>query len=82
VFSSEVHSVEADRVVLRIREDGGKEDGPALERLEALDNDRVFIFAGGDPPYPLLRTMGVAFGCDPTDAGGKHAAHRLVGARL
>ncbi len=36
--------------------------GPAI-----LPNDFVFIFAGGDPPFPLLREIGVAFGGDQAD---------------
>ncbi|MCB1049373.1 MAG: NAD(P)-binding domain-containing protein, partial [Acidobacteria bacterium] len=27
-----------------------------------LANDRVFIFAGGTPPFDLLKSMGIAFG--------------------
>jgi thioredoxin reductase/NAD-dependent dihydropyrimidine dehydrogenase PreA subunit len=30
----------------------------------SLTNDYVFVFAGGEPPYPLLREAGVLFGVD------------------
>jgi thioredoxin reductase len=31
------------------------------ERAARLPNDFVFVFAGGEPPYPLLKGMGVRF---------------------
>ena len=51
LFSAEVTAILPDRVRLR-RGDGEIE----------LPNDYVFIFAGGEPPYPLLQRMGIAFG--------------------
>lgn len=35
-----------------------------------LANDWVFVFAGGEPPFPLLREAGVLFGADPPGATG------------
>ncbi len=54
VFQSVVHSIEPDFVVLH-RLTG---DEPAPERLP---NDNVFAFLGGDPPVPLLESLGVSF---------------------
>ncbi len=51
LFSAEVAQILPDRVRLRRGDD---EIG--------LPNDYVFIFAGGEPPYPLLQRMGIAFG--------------------
>ena len=45
-----------------------QEIGPASIRLKTpdgtreLQNDYVFVFAGGDPPFELLRRMGIRFG--------------------
>jgi thioredoxin reductase/NAD-dependent dihydropyrimidine dehydrogenase PreA subunit len=44
--------------------------GPSSVRLKShggvreLPNDYVFVFAGGEPPFELLRLMGVRFGGD------------------
>lgn len=51
LFGSEVVGIHPDRVTL---DRGG-------ERLE-LANDYVFVFAGGEPPFPFLRQIGVRFG--------------------
>jgi hypothetical protein len=32
------------------------------DRTVELPNDYVFVFAGGEPPFGLLRQMGVRFG--------------------
>jgi thioredoxin reductase (NADPH) len=45
-----------------------QEIGSASIRLKTpdgtreLENDYVFVFAGGDPPFELLRRMGIRFG--------------------
>ena len=51
--------------------------GPVSVRLKTpggareLPNDYVFVFAGGEPPFELLRRMGIRFGGDPPpDAAG------------
>jgi len=47
-----------------------EEIGPASVRLKTpggvreLPNDYVFVFAGGEPPFELLRQMGIRFGGD------------------
>jgi len=51
-FSSNVRRVEAESVDLELA------DG----RVETLRNDFAFVFAGGEPPYPLLRQIGIQFG--------------------
>lgn len=57
-YRSVVDRIEAERVVLRI----ATPDGDATH---TLDNDFVFVFAGGIPPFDLLRNAGVAFGSQP-----------------
>ena len=54
---SVVERVEDDRVVLELH--SGSE-----ERLFQIANDYVFVFAGGEPPFPLLHRFGIAFGAD------------------
>ena len=50
--------------------------GPASARLKTpggvreVSNDYVFVFAGGEPPFELLRQMGVRFGGDPQPGAG------------
>jgi thioredoxin reductase (NADPH) len=51
LFSSEVEKIAEGAVRLRTPE-GTRE----------LPNDFVFVFAGGEPPFELLRSMGVRFG--------------------
>jgi thioredoxin reductase len=54
--SSEVLEIEPRRVRLRV--EGGE---------VSLSNDYVFVFIGGEPPFPLLERAGVGWG----DAGGR-----------
>jgi thioredoxin reductase/Pyruvate/2-oxoacid:ferredoxin oxidoreductase delta subunit len=48
---------------------------PSSVRLKTSDgvrdlpNDYVFVFAGGEPPFDLLRQMGIRFGGDASVAG-------------
>jgi hypothetical protein len=49
-LASEVRSIGEEHVDLAL---GG--------RAARLENDFVFVFAGGEPPYPLLKGMGVRF---------------------
>jgi thioredoxin reductase/Pyruvate/2-oxoacid:ferredoxin oxidoreductase delta subunit len=58
VFNSEVKCIESDAVTLSVQEDG-------IERGSQIRNDYVFVLAGGEPPYELLRGMGVEFGGEP-----------------
>lgn len=55
IFDSEVNSIESDAVLLTERQG-------EVARSTRVENDFVFVFAGGEPPYPLLRSMGVSFG--------------------
>ncbi len=57
-FGSEVLAIGPEAVRLR---QGDRE-------LE-LPNDYVFVFAGGEPPWPLLRRIGIGFGGAGRDAG-------------
>jgi len=52
LFESQVQAIEADRVILS--QPNG--DGPLV-----LPNDDVFVFAGGIPPFDLLRQARVSF---------------------
>lgn len=51
LFGSEVTEIHEDHVRLQMG-----------ERKVELPNDYVFVFAGGEPPFALLRGMGVRFG--------------------
>jgi thioredoxin reductase len=61
LFGSEVQEILEDRVRLKMG-----------ERTVELPNDYVFVFAGGEPPFDFLRSMGVRFGGE----GRKPAAPR------
>ncbi|MBI5624081.1 MAG: NAD(P)-binding domain-containing protein [Elusimicrobia bacterium] len=63
LFNSAVTSVEPDAVVLRLK-----------DAEERLPNDHVFVFAGGEVPFPLLKSMGVKFGGDEALVLGSSAA--------
>ncbi|NOZ04477.1 MAG: NAD(P)-binding domain-containing protein [FCB group bacterium] len=51
IFNSNVKEIHPDKVIL-------DQEGKRIE----LDNDFVFIFAGGELPFPLLNSIGIAFG--------------------
>lgn len=53
VFSSDVAAIEKGSVIIKV------ENQPQPFRIK---NQFVFIFAGGEPPYPLLKSMGIKFG--------------------
>ncbi len=55
LFRSNVERIDDDSVTLAIDENGAT-------KSTLLPNDYVFVFAGGEPPYPLLREIGVSFG--------------------
>jgi len=55
LFSSALERIEPGSVNLRIAT-------PAGERSAAIENDSVYIFAGGEPPTALLERIGVRFG--------------------
>ena len=60
LFGSEVTEILEDRVRLRLG-----------ERSVELPNDYVFVFAGGEPPFELLRGMGVRFGGERAERAGR-----------
>ena len=55
IFDSEVSRITPDAVQLRIK----NQQREIVER--SLDNDHVFVMAGGDPPFKLLEASGVCF---------------------
>jgi len=57
LFNSQVKKIESKQALLAIETEGG---GQACERI--IPSDHVFVFAGGEPPYPLLKKIGVRFG--------------------
>lgn len=60
LFNSSVTRIGDDTVGLSLTEEG-------VEKRVRVKNDYTFIFAGGDPPYPLLKDIGVQFGGDDTE---------------
>ena len=54
-LNSDVARIEEDTVTLRCREDG-------VETTTLVKNDYVFILAGGEPPFALLKSAGIQFG--------------------
>jgi thioredoxin reductase len=57
LFDSEVTQIRQGAVRLQV---GAK--------LMEIQNDFVFVFAGGDPPFAFLRQIGIRFGGEPTNA--------------
>ncbi len=55
LFQSEVLEIEDRQVLLNVTEDG-------VERQQYLQNNYVFVCAGGEPPYPLLDQIGIQMG--------------------
>ncbi len=61
-----------------------EEIGPASVRLKTpggtreLPNDYVFVFAGGEPPFGLLREMGVRFGGEAVAGGSGRPSSRVA----
>ncbi len=52
LFSSQVEEISPKSVRLRVDAEG----------LEEIENDFVFVFIGGVPPFGLLRQLGIRFG--------------------
>jgi thioredoxin reductase (NADPH) len=71
-FNTDVHEIGSSSVRLKTP-DGVRE----------LPNDYVFVFAGGDPPFELLRQMGIRFGGDaaPPAVGATRPLARAPGSR-
>ena len=59
LFNSRPLEIRAGEVLLRVGEDE-----------VCLANDWVFVFAGGEPPFPLLRAMGVEMGGPAGEGAG------------
>ena len=57
IFNSDVKSIEFTRTIISVKPD---ETSPAEEM--AVPAEFVFVFAGGEPPYPLLKKIGIRFG--------------------
>ena len=57
LFNSQVKKIESNQALLEIETEGG---GAVSERI--IPADHLFVFAGGEPPYPLLKKIGVRFG--------------------
>jgi thioredoxin reductase (NADPH) len=58
LMASEVEAIGAKTVKLTLK------SAMQTKRVE-IPNDFVFIYAGGDPPYPLLQSLGIQFGGNP-----------------
>jgi thioredoxin reductase len=52
IYSSVIHAIERGQVRVVL--------GDNTER--AIENDYMFVFAGGEPPFPLLERVGIAMG--------------------
>ena len=61
LLDSRVERIAKDSVVLKVKDDG-------VERTVELNNDYVFVFAGGEPPYTLLKNAGIRFGTETQEA--------------
>lgn len=61
ILNSEVRRIERDHVILTVRRNG-------TEIEKQLPASAVFILIGGDPPFEMLRRLGIRF-------GGSAAAH-------
>jgi thioredoxin reductase len=57
IFNSQVKKIESSQVSLAIKTGDGERIGEKL-----VPARYVFVFAGGEPPYALLKKIGVHFG--------------------
>jgi len=57
LFNSQVKEIESEQVLLTLNTEEGERVGE-----QSIPASQVFIFAGGEPPYPLLKNIGVRFG--------------------
>lgn len=57
VLNSNVQYIDKEYVKLEVHPKGDGE--PEIKRIAV---DYVFVFAGGEPPYPLLQNSGIGFG--------------------
>jgi thioredoxin reductase (NADPH) len=54
LFNSQVKSIEPGFAIIEVEEAGGV-------REITIRADHVFVLAGGEPPYPLLKKIGIRF---------------------
>ena len=78
LFSSDVKEIAEKHVILSVQDaekgNGEAKEGEASsEKLIRLANDYVFVLAGGEPPFPLLKQIGIGFGGSesPPDSNGR-----------
>jgi thioredoxin reductase/ferredoxin len=64
LFNSAVQRIDRDSVTLQVSEGG-------VDSTRALANDFTFVLIGGEPPYALLRGMGVRFHGDVAESGAE-----------
>ncbi len=57
ILNSQVQLIDRDYVKIDVNDEEGGD--PEVKRVAY---DYVFVFAGGEPPYPLLQKVGVSFG--------------------
>ncbi len=57
IFNSEVKKIELNQVLLTSK----TQDNESVEE-KVIPAEYVFVFAGGEAPYPLLKKIGVKFG--------------------
>jgi thioredoxin reductase/ferredoxin len=66
LFNSEVRRIESSRAVLSVNDAGG-------QREVEVPVDYVYVLAGGEPPFALLKGLGIQFGGDLSlRSGGVH----------
>lgn len=65
LFESKVAKIDSSAVALRV-----KDPESGQESVSVIRNQQVFIFAGGEPPYPLLKKMGIRFHGDDQPSEG------------
>jgi len=65
IFNSTVERIGPDSVHLVLKTDDGIRSGN-----REVGASFVFVFAGGEPPYPLLKGMGICFGGGGVAEGG------------
>jgi len=61
LFNSTVANIQDDHVIIDLQVENG------ANHQETLKNDFVFIFAGGIPPYKLMKDLGISFGKTQVD---------------
>jgi len=54
LFNSQVKSIEPGFAIIEVEETGGVQE-------ITIRADHVFVLAGGEPPYPLLKKIGIRF---------------------